>query len=53
MFDEDVRLLRLPYWTEVVVPETIRSIDRLLVRIDSYVGVGVGAGLNEVRLRKR
>ena len=51
VFDEQVRLLRFPYWTEIAVPDTISSIDRVVVRIDSYVGVG--GGLNEIRLRRR
>ena len=51
VFDEEVRLLRFPYWTEITVPDTISSIDRVVVRIDSYIGVG--GGLNEIRLRRR
>jgi hypothetical protein len=51
VFDEEVRLLRFPYWTTIAVPETVSSVDRLVVRIESYVGIG--GGLNEIRLRKR
>jgi hypothetical protein len=51
VFDQEVRLLRFPYWTEVVVPEMISSIDSIVVRIERYAGVG--GGLNEIRLRKR
>jgi hypothetical protein len=49
--DKEVRLLRFPYWTEITVPDTISSIDTVVVRIESYTGVG--GGLNEIRLRKR
>jgi hypothetical protein len=51
MFDKEVRLLRFPYWTEIIVPDTISSIDSVVVRMESYAGVG--GGLNEIRLRKR
>jgi hypothetical protein len=51
VFDEEVRLLRFPYRTEIVVPDTIRSIDSVVVRIESYAGIG--GGLNEIRLRRR
>jgi hypothetical protein len=51
VFDKEVRLLRFPYWTEVVVPDTISSIDSVVVRVESYAGVG--GGLSEIRLRKR
>jgi hypothetical protein len=51
VFDKEVRLLRFPYWTEIVVPDTISSIDSIVVRVESYAGVG--GGLNEIRLRKR
>jgi hypothetical protein len=50
-FDKKVQLLRFPYWTEITIPDTISSIDSVVVRIESYVGVG--GGLNEIRLRKR
>ncbi len=51
VFDKEVRLLRFPYWTEITVPDTISSIDSVVVRVESYTGVG--GGLNEIRLRKR
>ena len=51
VFDKEVRLLRFPYWTEITVPDTISSIDSVVVRMESYAGVG--GGLNEIRLRKR
>jgi hypothetical protein len=51
VFDKKVRLLRFPYWSEIVVPDTISSIDSVVVRMESYAGVG--GGLNEIRLRKR
>jgi hypothetical protein len=51
VFDQEVQLLRFPYWTQIAVPDTIKSIDRVVVRMESYVGVG--GGLNEIRLRKR
>ena len=51
LFDKEVRLLRFPFWTEIVVPDTISSIDSVVVRLESYAGVG--GGLNEIRLRKR
>ena len=51
VIDKEIRLLRFPYWTKIIVPETISSIGRLVVRIESYAGVG--GGLNEIRLRKR
>jgi hypothetical protein len=51
VLDKQVRLLRFPYWTEIIVPDTISSIDSVVVRIESYAGVG--GGLNEIRLRKR
>src|SRR5262249_44178586 len=51
VFDEDVQLRRFPYWTTITVPDTVSSLDRLVVRMESYVGVG--GGLNEIRLRER
>jgi hypothetical protein len=51
VFVKEVRLRRFPYWTEIVIPDTISSIDSVAVRIESYAGVG--GGLNEIRLRKR
>ena len=51
VFEQEVPLLRFPYWTEIAIPKTLSSIDRLVVRVESYAGVG--GGLNEIRLRKR
>ena len=44
-------MLQFPYSTDVAVPETVGPIDRLVLRVESYAGVG--GGLNEIRLRKR
>lgn len=51
VLDQEVRLLRFPYCTQIVIPDNIAAISKLVVRVDSYAGVG--GGLNEVRLRKR
>lgn len=51
VIDQELRLLRFPNWTQIVIPDDIGPIGKLVVRIDSYAGVG--GGLNEVRLRKR
>jgi hypothetical protein len=51
VFDKEVRLLRFPYLTEITIPDTISLIDSVVVRMESYAGVG--GGLNEIRLRKR
>jgi hypothetical protein len=51
VMDKEARMLRFPYATDVAVPESVGSIDRLVLRVESYAGVG--GGLNEIRLRKR
>lgn len=51
VMDKEARMLRFPYSTDVAVPETVGPIDRLVLRVESYAGVG--GGLNEIRLRKR
>ena len=51
VMDKGARMLRFPYLTDVTVPESVGSIDRLVLRLESYAGVG--GGLNEIRLRKR
>jgi hypothetical protein len=51
VFEQEISLLRFPYWTVIAVPHTVSAIDRLVVRIESYAGVG--GGLNEIRLRER
>jgi hypothetical protein len=51
VFDEELRRLRFPYWTQVAVPDTVSLIDRFVVRVESYAGIG--GGLNEIRLRRR
>ena len=51
VMDKEARMLQFPYLTEVAVPENVGSIDRLLLRVESYAGLG--GGLNEIRLKKR
>jgi hypothetical protein len=51
VMDKEARMLRFPYATDVTVPESVGPIDRLVMRVESYAGVG--GGLNEIRLRKR
>ena len=51
VMDKEARMLRFPYSTDVAVPEDVGTIDRLVLRVESYSGVG--GGLNEIRLRKR
>jgi len=51
VMDKEARMLRFPYATDVAVPESVGPIDRLVLRVESYAGVG--GGLNEIRLRKR
>ena len=50
VMDEEARMLRFPYSTDVAVPETVGPIDRLVLRVESYAGVG--GGLNENPLEK-
>ena len=51
IMDQRIRTLRFPFWSQLAIPETVSSIDKLVVRVESYAGVG--GGLNEIRLRKR
>jgi hypothetical protein len=51
IMDKEAGMLRFPYATDVAVPESVGPIDRLVLRVESYAGVG--GGLNEIRLRKR
>jgi hypothetical protein len=51
VMDKEARMFRFPYLTDVAVPESVGPIDRLVLRVESYAGVG--GGLNELRLRKR
>jgi hypothetical protein len=38
VFEQEVPLLRFPYWTTIDLPDTISLIDQIVVRIESYVG---------------
>jgi hypothetical protein len=49
--DQTMRIPRFPYWERIAIPDTVAAIDRVVVRVESFAGVG--GGLNEIRLRKR
>jgi hypothetical protein len=51
VLDERVRMRRFPYWTRIALPDRAGPVDRLVVRIETYAGVG--GGVNEIRLRRR
>ncbi len=51
VMDKEARMPRFPYATDVAVSESVGSIDRLVLGVESHAGVG--GGLNEIRLRKR
>ena len=43
-----VPMPRFPYWAQIDLPDGTGSIDRLVVRVETYAGVG--GGLNEIWL---
>ena len=49
--EQRVQMPRFPYWAQIDLPDRTGSIDRLVVRVETYSGAG--GGLNEIRLRKR
>jgi hypothetical protein len=51
VMDQRTHLRRFPYWTQIALPDQAGAVDRLVVRIETYAGVG--GGLNEIRLRRR
>ncbi len=51
VMDRKTSMLPFPYSTDVKIPEEVGSIDKLVLHVESYAGVG--GGLNEIRLRKR
>jgi hypothetical protein len=51
VMDQRTHLRRFPYWTQMALPDQAGPVERLVVRIETYVGGG--GGLNEIRLRRR
>lgn len=49
--DVTTQMPRFPYWAVIAIPNTVTAVDRVVVRIESFAGLG--GGINEIRLRKR
>ena len=50
VLDQEARMRRFPYLTQIIVPGAANPIDRVRVRVESHAGIG--GGIAEIRMRR-